>query len=99
MMLARTLLGLAILALAFDAWRSFAAGSLIVGSPYDVWVTHGPASLDALSFLIGRLVGEAGWTKAVVPLLSLPGWLLLAGAAAITGVCQRARRAAHPAAA
>ncbi|MFN3746044.1 MAG: hypothetical protein ACK4TL_15190 [Hyphomicrobiaceae bacterium] len=91
--LARILLLVALIALVSDGTRTIANGEgLVVTSALAYWAEVAPTMLENLKRTLSVKIHPLFWDGMVVPLLSLPAWLVLGGLATIFLYIGRKRR-------
>jgi hypothetical protein len=91
--LARILLLVALIALVSDGTRTIANGEgIVVTSALAYWTEVAPTMLENLKRTLSLKIHPLFWDGVLVPLLSLPAWLVLGGLAAIFLYVGRKRR-------
>ncbi len=78
---ARLLLLIALIALVSDGTRTIANDGIVVTSALQYWSELAPAMLENFKRTFSLKIHPLFWDGILVPLLSLPGWLFLAGTA------------------
>jgi hypothetical protein len=80
--LARIFLLLALIALVSDGTRTIANDSgLVVTSALQYWAELAPAMLENVKRTLSLKIHPVFWDGVIVPLLSLPAWIVLGGSA------------------
>jgi len=91
--LARVMLLLALIALVSDGTRTIATGNgIVVTSALQYWTELAPTMLDTVKRTLSLKIHPLAWDGLLVPLLSLPGWLVLGGLALLILYFARKRR-------
>lgn len=91
--LARPLLIVAVIALAYDGTRTLAGGSgLVVTSVADHWASLAPKSIDAVRALVSTRLHPVAWDHGIAPLIRLPAWLVAGVLGLLLGWLGRRRR-------
>jgi hypothetical protein len=81
---ARLLLLIALIALVSDGTRTIANDSgIVITSALQYWTELAPVMLENLKRTLSLKIHPLFWDGLLVPLLSLPAWLFLAGSALI----------------
>jgi hypothetical protein len=81
---ARLLLLIALIALVSDGTRTIANDSgIVITSALQYWTELAPVMLENLRRTLSLKIHPLFWDGLLVPLLSLPAWLFLAGSALI----------------
>jgi hypothetical protein len=90
---ARILLLVALIALVSDGTRTLANDSgIVVTSALAYWTELAPTMLETVKRTLSLKIHPLFWDAVLVPLLSLPAWLVLGGSAAIILYFARNRR-------
>ncbi|MBN9261662.1 MAG: hypothetical protein J0J14_12435 [Hyphomicrobium sp.] len=91
--LARILLLLALIALVSDGTRTIANDSgVVITSALQYWNEAAPTMLENLKRTLSLKIHPLFWDGLLVPLLSLPAWLVLSGTALLILYLARKRR-------
>ena len=91
--LARILLLLALIALVSDGTRTIANDSgIVITSALQYWNEAAPTMLENLKRTLSLKIHPLFWDGLLVPLLSLPAWLVLSGTALLILYLARKRR-------
>jgi len=91
--LARIFLLVALIALVSDGTRTIANDSgLVVTSALQYWAELAPAMLENVKRALSLKIHPAFWDGMIVPLLSLPAWIVLGGSALLILYLARKRR-------
>jgi hypothetical protein len=91
--LARPLLIVAVIALAYDGTRTLAGGSgLVVTSVADHWANLAPKSIETVRALVSTRLHPALWDSGITPLVRLPAWLVAGVLGLLLGWIGRRRR-------
>ncbi|HWV82390.1 MAG TPA: hypothetical protein VNZ50_13240 [Hyphomicrobiaceae bacterium] len=91
--LARIFLLVALIALVSDGTRTIANDSgLVVTSALQYWAELAPAMLENVKRTLSLKIHPAFWDGVIVPLLSLPAWIVLGGSALLILYLARKRR-------
>jgi hypothetical protein len=91
--LARILLLVALIALVSDGTRTIANDSgLVVTSALQYWGELAPIMLENVKRTLSMKIHPAFWDGVIVPLLSLPAWIVLGGSALLILYFARKRR-------
>lgn len=91
--LARPLLIVAVIALAYDGTRTLAGGSgLVMTSVADHLASLAPKSMDAIRALVSSRLHPVLWDHAIAPLVRLPAWLFAGVLGLLLGWIGRRRR-------
>jgi len=90
---ARILLLVALIALVSDGTRTIASGNgIVVTSALAYWAELAPTMLETVKRTLSLKIHPYFWDGVMVPLLSLPAWLVLAGSAMLILYFARKRR-------
>jgi hypothetical protein len=90
---ARILLLIALIALVSDGTRTIANDSgIVVTSALKYWTEVAPTMLENLKRTLSLKIHPLFWDGLLVPLLSLPAWIVLAGSAMLILFFARKRR-------
>jgi hypothetical protein len=90
---ARILLLVALIALVSDGTRTLANDSgIVVTSALAYWTELAPNMLETVKRTLSRKIHPLFWDAVLVPLQSLPAWLVLGGSAALILYFARNRR-------
>lgn len=90
---ARILLLIALIALVSDGTRTIANDSgIVITSALQYWAEVAPTMLENLKRTISLKIHPLFWDGLLVPLLSLPAWIVLAGSALLILFFARKRR-------
>jgi hypothetical protein len=90
---ARILLLVALIALVSDGTRTLANDrGIVVTSALAYWTELAPTMLETVKRTLSLKIHPLFWDAVLVPLLSLPAWLVLGGSAAIILYFARNRR-------
>jgi hypothetical protein len=91
--LARIFLLVALIALVSDGTRTIANDDgLVVTSALQYWAELAPTMLENVKRTLSLKIHPMFWDGAIVPLLSLPAWIFLAGSAVLILYFARKRR-------
>lgn len=91
--LARILLLLALIALVSDGTRTIANDSgIVITSALQYWAELAPTMLETLKRTLSAKIHPLFWEGFLVPVLSLPAWLVLGGLALVILYLARKRR-------
>jgi hypothetical protein len=90
--LAGVLLLVAALALAYDATRTSAAGTLVTTSMLEHWSKIAPATLAAAQGAVRRGTHPLLWDAGIARLLLAPTWAVFGGAGLLLAFAGRRRR-------
>jgi hypothetical protein len=90
---ARLLLLIALIALVSDGTRTIANDSgLVITSALQYWSELAPAMLENVKRTLSLKIHPVFWDSALVPVLSLPAWIVLGGSALLILYFARKRR-------
>jgi hypothetical protein len=90
---ARILLLIALIALVSDGTRTIANDSgIVLTSALQYWTEVAPTMLENLKRTLSLKIHPLFWDGLLVPLLSLPAWIVLAGSAMLILFFARKRR-------
>jgi hypothetical protein len=90
---ARILLLIALIALVSDGTRTIANDSgIVITSALQYWAEVAPTMLENLKRTLSLKIHPLFWDGLLVPLLSLPAWIVLAGSAMLILFFARKRR-------
>lgn len=90
---ARILLLIALIALVSDGTRTIANDSgIVITSALQYWTEVAPTMLENLKRTLSLKIHPLFWDGLLVPLLSLPAWIVLAGSAMLILFFARKRR-------
>lgn len=90
---ARVLLLVALIALVSDGTRTIANdGGIVVTSALQYWTELAPTMLETVKRTLSLKIHPLFWDGVLVPLLSLPAWLVLGGSALVISYLARKRR-------
>lgn len=90
---ARILLLIALIALVSDGTRTIANDSgIVITSALQYWAEVAPTMLENLKRTLSLKIHPLFWDGLLVPLLSLPAWIVLAGSALLILFFARKRR-------
>lgn len=91
--LARIMLLVALIALVSDGTRTIANGSgLVVTSALKYWTELAPGMVENTKRTFSLKIHPLAWDGVLLPLLSLPAWLFLAGIALLILLLARKRQ-------